>query len=148
MDKGHVTDRLTVAGVLDSLRPIGEFVVRAAQAAGLDRRPAYRLRLAVDEIATNIITHGYDEAGISGDITLVARLSDAALTLELEDGARPFDPRTHKLAEAELHKPLEERQVGGLGIFLALEGVDEFDYRSENGRNCSVFVMHRIGREG
>ncbi len=136
-------ERLTVDGVLDSLQPIGEFVVRAALAAGLDRKPAYRLRLAVDEIATNVITHGYEAAGLSGELTVEAHLTDTALTVVLEDAARPFDPRTHRMPEAELEKPLRDRKVGGLGVFLALAGVDGFDYQSAQGRNRSLFTVRR-----
>jgi serine/threonine-protein kinase RsbW len=144
----RLTDRLTVPGGLDSLQSIGEFVHRASQAAGLDKMPAYRLRLAVDEIATNIVTHGYLEAGRSGDLTLESRLSDTALILVLEDRALPFDPRTHKMAEEDLSKPLEQRRIGGLGIFLALKGVDEFDYQSTGDHNRSIFVMHLAPGKG
>ena len=57
-------DSMVVPGVLDSLSAIGRYVLGAAWAAGLDKRAAYRLRLAVDEIATNAVLHGYQEAGL------------------------------------------------------------------------------------
>ena len=51
-------DELRVTATLEVLSSIGAFVMKAAENAGLDRRAAYRLRLAVDEMATNIIVHG------------------------------------------------------------------------------------------
>ncbi|HXV96967.1 MAG TPA: ATP-binding protein, partial [Anaerolineae bacterium] len=63
-------EALTVPGTLDSLSVIGKYVLTAAATAGLDKKVSYRLRLAVDEIATNIITHGYDEANLEGVIKI------------------------------------------------------------------------------
>ncbi|HEY9797793.1 MAG TPA: ATP-binding protein, partial [Leptolyngbyaceae cyanobacterium] len=57
---------LTVAGTLDSLDAIAKYVMAVAAATGLDKKTSYNLRLAVDEIATNIIIHGYEEAGREG----------------------------------------------------------------------------------
>lgn len=135
-------DTLTVPGVLDSLDEIADFVMRAATAAGLDKKAAYRLRLAVDEIATNIITHGYDEAGLAGDVHVFAGLTDDALTLTLEDEAVPYDPLSTPMP-SDLDAPLEERDIGGLGVYLTLRGVDEFRYAFEQGRNRNTFVMWR-----
>src|SRR5215467_13014622 len=84
---------LTVPATLDSIDPIVQYVSSAAAAAGLDRKSAYRLRLAVDEIATNIITHGYAESHTTGDVVVEARVGDKELTVTLEDSAPAFDPR-------------------------------------------------------
>ncbi|MEQ8963773.1 MAG: ATP-binding protein, partial [Coleofasciculus sp. C2-GNP5-27] len=58
---------LTVSGTLDSLGAIAQYVLQAAQAANLDKKASYNLRLAVDEIATNIIIHGYEDVGLEGE---------------------------------------------------------------------------------
>jgi len=135
---------LSLPATLDALGEIGRYVKSAAAAAGLDRDAAYSLRLAVDELATNIITHGYEEAGISGHITVAAACSPQALRVTLEDRGRAFDPRQARMPdEADLARPLEERQVGGLGIFLALRGVDGFEYSSEGGVNRSILTVRR-----
>lgn len=61
---------LIVSGTLDSLGAIAQYVMAAAAAAGLDKKTSYNLRLAVDEIATNIVTHGYEEAAREGVLAL------------------------------------------------------------------------------
>ena len=63
-------DALTLPGTLDSLTAIREFVGEMGEKAGLDRKALYRLKLAVDEIATNIVTHGYEAAGLQGEIVI------------------------------------------------------------------------------
>lgn len=129
-------------GTLTSLAPIGAFVLEHAAAAGLDRAAAYRLRLAVDEIATNIVLHGYEEAGRSGPIDVSAKLDTARLTIILEDDGEPFDPTSRSLPD-DLDAPLEEREIGGLGVFLAIEGVDEFRYERAVNRNRNMFIVKR-----
>ncbi|PYE54790.1 SpoIIE family protein phosphatase [Deinococcus yavapaiensis] len=132
---------LKVPGTLDALDDLAAFVLRAADVANLDKKAAYRLRLAVDEIATNIVTHGYDEAGLNGDITISARLAPHALTVTLEDEAVPYDPLKTTMPD-DLAAPLHERDIGGLGVYLTLRGVDEFRYEFVEGRNRNIFVMN------
>ncbi len=135
-------DTLTVAGTLDSLGPIRDFVDRAAASAGLERRSGYRLRLAVDEIATNIVNYGYERSHQRGDIRLRAAVDEAWLTIALEDTSPPYDPMAAEPPD-NLDDPLEERPIGGLGIFLTLRGVDEFRYEHRDGRNVNTFAMRR-----
>ena len=84
---------LTVPGTLDALATIGKYVLAAAAVAGLDNKAAYRLRLAVDEIATNIIAYGYQPMGQDGVIDVRADIDEQTLTITLEDTAPAFDPR-------------------------------------------------------
>ncbi|HMT21810.1 MAG TPA: ATP-binding protein, partial [Promineifilum sp.] len=100
----------------------------------------YRLSLAVDEIATNVVLHGYADYNQEGDLTIWAEGDDAQLRIYLEDTGHPFDPRQVPRPH-DLDRPLEERRDGGLGIFLALWGVDGFTYHRVGGKNRSVFVM-------
>jgi anti-sigma regulatory factor (Ser/Thr protein kinase) len=136
-------EALIVPGTLDSLVLIRQYVKQAAAQAGLDRKRSYRLQLAVDEIATNIVNHGYREAGREGDVLVRATLDAKALTVVLEDTAVPFDPR-HAARPEQISLPLAARPVGGLGIFLAMEGVDRFDYEFTDGRNRNIFQVNRV----
>jgi anti-sigma regulatory factor (Ser/Thr protein kinase) len=137
-------DPLVLPGELDSLSAIGRYVHEAALAAGLDRAGAYKLRLAVDEIATNVVVHGYQEDGVSGEVTVSAVIDGRTLIIAVEDTARPFDPTARALPdEEELDRPLEERPIGGLGVLLARESVDDFRYERVDGRNRTVFVVNR-----
>ncbi|MBW4578367.1 MAG: ATP-binding protein [Tildeniella nuda ZEHNDER 1965/U140] len=135
---------LTVPGTLDSLSAIADFIKTAAATAGLDKKASYRLRLAVDEIATNVIVHGYEEAGLEGVLDLTFDVDEKALTFGIEDTGAAYDPHQHLLPEEDALKlPLEQRQVGGLGIYLALQGVDKFIYERDGDRNRNTFVMNR-----
>ncbi len=131
---------LTVHGIPDNLSQLMDYVAWAAAAGGLDEAATYRLSLAVDEIATNVVLHGYADYNQEGDLTIWAEGDDAQLRIYLEDTGHPFDPRQVPRPH-DLDRPLEERRDGGLGIFLALWGVDGFTYHRVGGKNRSVFVM-------
>ena len=137
-------DELRVAAKLDVLSSIGAFVLKAAETAGLDRRAAYRLRLAVDEMATNVIVHGQPlEHSGDDEIRVTADLDDDRLTITLEDRGPAFNPLDHETPEGHIDKPMEQRPIGGLGVFLAIRGVDSFSYERVDDRNRSTFVVHR-----
>ncbi|GAB4378332.1 MAG: hypothetical protein Kow00121_29920 [Elainellaceae cyanobacterium] len=135
---------LTVPGTLDSLKPIADFILSAAAEIELDKKAAYKLRLAVDEIATNIILHGYEEVGLSGNIYISTTIDDQKLEIILEDNAIAYDPaQTEAVEAAELQRPLEERRMGGLGVYLAIQGVDQFRYERVGECNRNIFVVNR-----
>jgi len=133
---------LIVPGNLESLSAIRHYVIEAAAQAGLDKKVAYRLQLAVDEIATNIIVHGYEQAGKTGQVTAQAEIDQDTLTITLEDTSAPFDPRPLERPD-HINKPVHERPIGGLGVYLAMENVDQFNYEYVNNRNRNIFVIKR-----
>jgi serine/threonine-protein kinase RsbW len=136
------THVLELPGTLDALEPLAEFVHAAAAEAGFAKMAAYRLHLAVDEVATNTITHAYSERGIEGRLYLTAEVDPTALRIHLEDTGVPYDP-TQQEAPADLDRPLEERGIGGLGVFLAKRSVDAFLYERRGDRNRVTFVLNR-----
>jgi serine/threonine-protein kinase RsbW len=129
----------TVPATLDSLGPIADYVMAAAASAGLDRRASYRLRLAVDEIATNIIVHGYANAD-QGMLELRADIDDKALTIVIDDTGVTYDPR--QAPTPDINLPLDQRPIGGLGVYLAMRSVDEFGYEHLGNRNRTIFKMY------
>lgn len=140
-------EKRSLPAELDSLAELRSYVKEAAGDAGIDEARAYKLQLAVDEIATNTILYGYKDVGASAVISIGGEIRDGTLVITLEDHAQAFDPRTMHMPDAEdLAKPLEERTIGGLGIFLAIQGVDRFDYRRESDRNLNIFEV-RIGHD-
>ena len=133
---------LIVPGKLDSLEVIRKYTMDAAQAAGLQKPRAYKLSLAVDEIATNIINYGYLKAGLEGNIRVEAALDDQALTITLDDIAEYYDPTLKPPPEDDdFTQPLAERGIGGWGVYLATQGVDKFRYQRLDDHNQNIFIM-------
>jgi serine phosphatase RsbU (regulator of sigma subunit)/anti-sigma regulatory factor (Ser/Thr protein kinase) len=135
-------DSVTLPGTLDALSPIRDYVKAAANTAGLDHTATYNLLLAVDEIATNVVLHGYEEAGLEGDISIAAKDEDGRLLIELRDHGKSYDPNLHKEPDDEgLFKELADRPIGGLGIMLARDGVDDLQYESTEFGNVHRFIV-------
>ena len=132
-------------GTLDSLVLVRAYVCEAARAAGLDSGRTYNLCLAVDEIATNIVVHGYEEGGLIGDIIVEALQERGRLIIRLLDHGRTYDP--DQVPEPDLKTPLQQ-QLGGWGVFLGKNSVDQFDYTSTDSCNVHRFVMRLPGEIG
>ncbi|NWG19626.1 MAG: anti-sigma factor antagonist [Chloroflexi bacterium] len=125
-------ESLTVPATLDSLALISSFITGATQRAGLDAHTAWQVELAVDEAATNIIQHGYDP-GSPGTIELTWRIQGGELVVTLRDYGRRFNP--DDVPPPDLTSPLEERQAGGLGLYLMSRLMDRvrFDFDDQQG---------------
>ena len=133
---------LTVPARLDSLEVIANFLTAETATAGLDPQAGYKLRLAADEIATNIIVHGYAGAAQPGTIDIRVDSDERGVTVIVEDSAAPFDPRLVPPPD-DLHLPPTQRRLGGLGIYLAMRSVDRFEYERVGDRNRNVLAMDR-----
>ena len=102
----------------------------------------YNMKLALDEILTNVISYGYDDAG-EHQITARFSLEQEKWTAEVEDGGRPFNPLTSP--EANTQQSLGARPIGGLGIHLVRKLIDELEYRRHNDKNRLVMRINLKG---
>jgi serine/threonine-protein kinase RsbW len=126
--------RLAVPARADSLPGLLAFIDAVCRGHGLAPDVAFDARLAVDEMCTNIVVHGY--RGLPpGPVALeVAVLADR-IVIRIFDRGRAFDPRNAQVPD--VHAPLEERDVGGLGCHLVRSVMDDIDYASTaDGGNC------------
>jgi anti-sigma regulatory factor (Ser/Thr protein kinase) len=117
---------LRLAAELNNLETMRRFVEESARHLHVDQDTAFDLAQAVDECATNIIEHGYQ--GRPGPIEIEIERDGGMLTIELRDHAPGFDPT--RVPPPDLTLTLDEREPGGLGIFLTRHMVDEMRYRA------------------
>ncbi|NJN17053.1 MAG: anti-sigma factor antagonist [Oscillochloris sp.] len=136
-------DSITVVADLDALGKISAFITDAAELAGLDERATWQVQLAVDEAATNVIQHAYDE-DTPGELTLGWSCENNRFVITLRDNGRSFDPAG--VPPPDIYSSLEERQVGGLGLYLITRLMDEvrFDFHPQEG-NVLTMVKYLIG---
>ncbi len=120
---------------LTELERLSQMVSEFGEAHRLSPKIVYALNLSLDEILTNVIYYGYED---TNEHCIIIRISlkDEVLTAEVEDDGRAFNPL--EAAKPDLKKPLEERQVGGLGIHLVKNLMDTVAYKRLGGKNLLV----------
>lgn len=123
---------LRISAELKNLDAIRGFVAESASALQASAKATDDLILAVDEATTNIIRHGYRRQ--PGEIEIEMRRVDDSLMIYLRDQAPPFDPT--RLPNPNVTFPLDQRPVGGLGVYLIRQLVDTMLYRrTSEGQN-------------
>ena len=91
------------------------------------------LNLAAEECVANVINYAYPK-GTRGHVELTAEITGGILTLTIKDHGTAFDPTGHQ--EIDVEAGLDERSIGGLGIFLAKNIMDSMAYqRTPDGYN-------------
>jgi serine/threonine-protein kinase RsbW len=88
--------------------------------------------LALVEHLTNVMTYGYEEAA-PRDVRIRLTVDGGWVQVEVEDDGRPFNPLAAPRVDTSL--PLEEKPVGGLGIHIIRQFMDELDYHRTGGKN-------------
>lgn len=125
--------------VLDDVR---EFVGQEAEACGLSAAAVYGVQLAVDEAFTNIIEHAYG-GECQDEIECVCQCNSNSLVVTLIDCGRPFDPKD--VPDPDLDSDLEDRQVGGLGLYFMRKMMDEVDFNfvpnPQGDTGCNLLKM-------
>ena len=130
----------TFPGRFDSLAAISEFTRRAAEAAGFDDAAIYQVQLAADEACTNIIEHAYGGEG-QGEIECTVQIESTGLAMTFRDKGSPFDPTC--VPQPDLCCALENREAGGLGVFLIHKLMDEVHFDCADSGNALTIVKHK-----
>ena len=134
MNDGAIHDTLELSLVND-LKEIGtaaEKIDAFCEAQGLPPQIAYAINLSIDEILTNTISYGYDDDA-EHLIELSFRVEDETLVVVIVDDGRPFDSSLSR--EPDVEATLEERALGGLGLFLVQQMMDDVAYKRSDDRN-------------
>lgn len=134
---------LCLRNSLGELRRLQEEVEAFGRQHALPARAVFELTLALDECFTNIVRHGYDDDGphaITVRLDVGGTGPARVVQVEIEDDARPFDPRSVPVPPVDL--PLERRPVGGLGVHLVRHCVDDLAYERVGNRNRLLLRKH------
>lgn len=126
------TFHLSLRNDVQQILLLEEFMERVATAAGLDPAMTMSLNLALEEAVTNVIMYAYPK-GTEGPVDIDATLDGGELCFVLSDSGTPFDPTA--APEADISLGVEERPIGGLGIFLVRKIMDQVTYQYTGGRN-------------
>jgi anti-sigma regulatory factor (Ser/Thr protein kinase) len=126
--------KLTLNNRLQEIPPLAEVVADFLDGMGVEQATTLRINLCLDELLTNTIQYGYSD-GQPHEISVELLVEHGELHIEIIDDAQPFDP-LQESPPPDLHSPLEERPIGGLGLHLVRQLTDSQHYeRDPQGRN-------------
>jgi len=132
---------LAIGSAIGEIPAVSARLEEAMGANGFSPDEILDTQLAVEEIITNIIIHGYRKPG--NRIDLACRFVPGGIEIRVSDTAPRFDPLS--IPEPELESGIEDRGIGGLGIFLVRQVMDTLTYRYAGGKNILTMVKKRAG---
>ena len=137
----HVLE-IAIANELEAIVAAAEKIDAFCEEREISPEIAYAVNLSIDEILTNTISYGYDDDE-PHRIEIIVRLESDSLVVEIVDDSAPFD--LSATPEANVEASLEERDVGGLGLFLVHQMMDRVEYERIEGRNIVTLAKSASG---
>lgn len=138
--------RMVVQPTLETSLPrVAAFVERFAETEGFDPMELYRINLALDELFTNTIEHGFPGRENEADISIAMRREGETIVVRYEDNGPAFNPLEATEQDTELD--LLERPIGGLGLQLIASTFDAVNYERIDDRNVTTLRQTRATSE-
>ena len=108
-------------------------IVKFLKDLGVEHKLVYKIELALEEVLVNIASYAYDSE--PGDIHIEYELLDSPRMIKIQiiDSGKEFNPLAHE--DPDISLPIEEREVGGLGLFIVKNTMDEVKYDRRDNKN-------------
>jgi serine/threonine-protein kinase RsbW len=139
MHEGSISVRLPID--LREIERLNKIVRQFGDLHEVPSRALYAINLALDEVVTNVVRHGFDDP-TGQELLAQVTVQGEEITTVVADPGRAFNPLD--VAPPDLNAPLSERALGGLGVHLVRSLMDSVDYRRDNGKN--VLTMRKRAR--
>ena len=123
---------IILANDIAEIDRLNQFVEEVGEEFSLSADITFNLNLVLEEAVVNIINYAYPE-GKHELIYLSAKVHNGSIVFVLTDTGKEFDPTMAK--EADITLPAEDRPIGGLGIFLIRNIMNEVRYERIEGKN-------------
>ena len=129
----------TLAAGMESLDPLQDFIFKCAEDRGMAMDRIQKVQLASEEALVNIFSYAYPP-GETGEVTVTCSLENRTdFKIVLEDSGQPFDMLTREDPDTTLS--LENRGIGGLGIFFVKQMMDRVDYCRREEKNILTLTI-------
>ena len=130
--------KLVLTNKVSEIEKLVLFVEELGEELNLPADLIFNLNLVLEEAVSNVILYAYGKE-VQKEITLLANMSNNNLIFVLTDSGKEFDPT--KVPDADVTLSAEEREIGGLGIFLIRQIMDMVEYQRIDGKN--VLTMRK-----
>ena len=130
--------KITLPAVIKNIERATDFINGILENADCSMRSQMQLDIALDELMSNVARYAYGpkEGNITVSLDILENPRRAVLTLS--DEGMPYDPL--KKEDPDVTLSVEERKIGGLGIYIVKKSMDEMTYSYEDGKNIITIV--------
>jgi sigma-B regulation protein RsbU (phosphoserine phosphatase) len=132
---------LEISNDVAEINRMNELIDRVCEEWKLDPANCHKINLALQEVVTNIINYSFPN-GDKHSISIIIKLVDGKVRVTVTDDGKEFNPLEKEDPDV-LDKSLEEREIGGLGIYFLKQFMDKVSYRRESGKNILTFEKNR-----
>ena len=122
---------LRIEALVENLGEVQAFVEELLEEGGCPMKQMISINIAVEEIYVNIANYAY--APGNGDALIRMDVKDGEATIIFEDTGMPYNPLAKEDPDVTLSA--EERQIGGLGIYMVKKSMDAMEYEYRDNRN-------------
>lgn len=129
----------TISSDIGEIPGVSERLGEAMALQGFGPDEILDTQLAVEEIVTNVALHGYGSA--QGEIRIAARFVPGEIEIRVSDTAPAFDPLS--VPAPDTGGDIDDRQIGGLGIFLVRQVMDTIAYSRDGNQNVLTMIKRK-----
>lgn len=126
-------NELIIDANINNLDQVISFVNESLEASNINMKVNNQINIAVEEIFVNIAYYAYNPE--VGDVTIRIHVDDE-VTIEFEDNGKPYNPLLR--TDPDIRKTMEERDIGGLGIFMVKKVMDSVEYYNKDSKNVLI----------
>lgn len=128
----ELNQSITLPNDITAVPQLSSFVDNVCSRLNIDGSTVMQMNLALEEAVVNVMNYAYPK-GTKGDVDIRALCDGAQMKFVLIDSGTPFDPTKHQTPDVQLSA--DERAIGGLGIFLVTQIMDNVSYERRNEKN-------------
>lgn len=130
---------LELPAIMENLDIGLNFILDGLKHAEIDKKTLFQLRLACEEVVVNVINYAYPDSQGSVTISYDFIPERGQLDIIISDSGIPFNPLEKE--DPDISIPMEDRKIGGLGIFMVRSVMDSLEYSREDGKN--ILIMRK-----
>ncbi|MBN2381564.1 ATP-binding protein [bacterium] len=136
------SDTFICQATMDKLDEIIAFIGEGSRRFGFDEMMQQKIHLVSEEVAANVINYAYPGSSGTLEVRYMIEKDQAPsrFVLQFIDHGLAFNPL--EASDPNIDAPVEERSIGGLGIFLVKKIMDEVTYKRENNQNILTLVKY------
>ena len=139
IDSGSAAEFETAAAA-EQLDEVQAFVDRHLEAAGCPLKTQMQIDIVVEEVFINIASYAYAPETGSAAVRVEMLSEPRGVVITFADSGRPYDPLARE--DPDITLPAEERQIGGLGIFITKKTMDDAKYEYRGGQNILTLTKY------